>query len=416
MNRGIKTITIDKFKSIDHLVLDVSEHGADSSQAGNLMLLADNAAGKTSVLQAIALAVIGPEQAIRLDIDRNLLVRKDRRTWGQSEKEPAHVRVDFHSGETSEIVLNPFTLEFSGHSRAVDGLMAYGAHRLLGRRKARAKAPSKRIASLFDSLAEVPHPEDWLADHRTPFEIVARALSEVLVLNEGDGITRDVSGNVSIQTYGQQTPIDVLSDGYRSVIAMSVDMIHWLLRDWPDLETARGVVLIDEIDAHLHPRWKLQIVGALRAAMPGVQFITTTHDPLCLRGMGKGEVVVMKRSTTQRFDLITSLPDFRTMSAEQILMSDYFGLNTTSDPSADILIGTTADRFATRPDGALTVAVDEALDGLMIGEGPERQVADAALLRYLRERKSASGEAVSNIRREAIEAALKAIRAGDAKK
>ena len=50
-------------------------------------------------------------------------------------------------------------------------------------------------------------------------------------------------------------------------------------------------MLLDEIDTHLHPTWKMQIVRGLRQMMPAMQFITPTHEPLCLRGLEEGEVV-----------------------------------------------------------------------------------------------------------------------------
>ncbi|RYY22671.1 MAG: hypothetical protein EOP62_22635 [Sphingomonadales bacterium] len=285
--------------------------------------------------------------------------------------------------------------------------MAYGAHRLLGERKRRGSAATARVASLFNSRATIPHPDNWLAVTKQ-FDPIARALADVLVLQAEDGLVRDEDGSVFVQTFGQPTPIDALSDGYRSVLAIAVDSMRWLLADWGDLETARGIVLIDEVDAHLHPRWKLQIMTALRKAMPQVQFIVTTHDPLCLRGMGRGEVIVMKRSQEQRFDLVTDLPDFSVMSAEQILMSDYFGLNSTSDPAADVALGRLADAYADEPSSEPTT---EAFDALMIGASPERQIAETAMLQYLRERHSAAGEEVSEGRRAAINAALIAIRA-----
>src|SRR3546814_20575292 len=61
------------------------------------------------------------------------------------------------------------------------------------------------------------------------------------------------------------------------------------------LANARALVLVDEIEAHLHPRWKLRIMKGLREALPNVTFIVTTHDPLCLRGLGANEVMVLRR-------------------------------------------------------------------------------------------------------------------------
>lgn len=410
--RHISGVKIENFKGIDNLELRFPEVGPEGHSAGCMMLLADNGAGKTSVLQAIALAMMGADRAKKLKIRPDRLLRNSGETeWGILSKKPARVRVEYYSGDYSEIVVDPVRLEFDGFSKYPDALIAYGAHRLLDHRTRRGKLSTARVATLFDSKAVVAHPETWLAQSHIPFEPIARALAEVLVLQDGDGLARDDSGNIFVKTYGQPTPIEVLSDGYRSVIAMAVDAMRWLLADWPELETARGVVLIDEVDAHLHPRWKLQIMKALREAMPQVQFIATTHDPLCLRGMGPGEVSVMKRSSLQRFDLVTELPDFRGMSAEQLLMSDYFGLSTTSDPTLDILLARKADEFAQgRVDSSERIG--NIFDGLLIGDSPQRQIADAAMLEYLRNRPSRTGTEVSESRRQAIEAVLAAIKAG----
>ncbi|MBD9486272.1 AAA family ATPase [Ensifer sp. ENS11] len=411
-NRGIRRVLIEDFKGINYLKLKLPEVGPEEISAGGMMLLADNGAGKTSVLQAIALAMMGAERANSLKIRRDRLLRNSGETeWGILSKRPARVRVDYHSGDHSEITLDPVTLEFDGHSPYPDALIAYGAHRLLDDRIRRGNRATARVATLFDSKATVGHPEAWLARDNIPFEPIARALAEVLVLQADDGLVRDVEGNIFVKTYGQPTPVEVLSDGYRSVIAMAVDTIRWLLADWPELETARGVVLIDEVDAHLHPRWKLQIMRALREAMPQVQFIATTHDPLCLRGMGPGEVAVMKRSSLQRFDLVTDLPDFRGMSAEQLLMSDYFGLSTTSDPELDIRLARNADALG-RGDVSVARENREIFEGMMIGDSPQRQIADAAMLEYLHNRPSRTGKEVSESRRQAIDAVLAAIGAG----
>ena len=410
--RHISGVKIENFKGIDNLELRFPEVSPEGHSAGCMMLLADNGAGKTSVLQAIALAMMGAERAKKLKIRPDRLLRNSGATeWGVLSKKPARVRVEYYSGDHSEIVVDPIRLEFDGYSKYPDALIAYGAHRLLDHRTRRSKLSTARVATLFDSKAVIAHPEAWLARSHILFEPIARALAEVLLLQDGDGLVRDDSGNIFVKTYGQPTPIEVLSDGYRSVIAMAVDTMRWLLADWPELETARGVVLIDEVDAHLHPRWKLQIMKALREAMPQVQFIATTHDPLCLRGMGPGEVSVMKRSSLQRFDLVTELPDFRGMSAEQLLMSDYFGLSTTSDPTLDILIARKADDF-THSSLDLSERIGSIFDGLLIGDSPQRQIADTAMLKYLRNRPSRTGKEVSESRRQAIEAVLAAIEAG----
>jgi len=109
-----------------------------------------------------------------------------------------------------------------------------------------------------------------------------------------------------------------------------------MLHRWKTMELAEGIVLIDELGAHLHPRWRMRIVKALRAAFPRLQFLVSTHDPLCLRGLFNGEVVVLRRFG-QAIAAITDLPSVEGMRVDQLLTSDYFGLDSVIDPELDDL-------------------------------------------------------------------------------
>jgi hypothetical protein len=91
------------------------------------------------------------------------------------------------------------------------------------------------------------------------------------------------------------------------------------------------------LGAHLHPRWRMRIVAALRGVLPRVQFIATTHDPLCLRGLEDGEVAVLRRDERQDVFAISDLPPVKGLRVEQLLASDFFGLGSTRDPEIDDL-------------------------------------------------------------------------------
>lgn len=104
------------------------------------------------------------------------------------------------------------------------------------------------------------------------------------------------------------------------------------MRLWGQSALAEGIVLIDEVGAHLHPRWRLRVVTALRNLMPRIQFVVTTHDPLCLRGIVDGEVVVMRRNSEGDVISLSDLPPVTGMRIEQLLTSEHFGLGSTDDP------------------------------------------------------------------------------------
>ena len=81
--------------------------------------------------------------------------------------------------------------------------------------------------------------------------------------------------------------VDLLSDGIRSVLAMVGDIAYRCIKLNPHLggnaaRETQGVVMIDEVDMHLHPRWQQIILGQLQQAFPRVQFIVTTHSPQVL--------------------------------------------------------------------------------------------------------------------------------------
>jgi hypothetical protein len=103
--------------------------------------------------------------------------------------------------------------------------------------------------------------------------------------------------------------------------------------------------LIDELGSHLHPRWKMEITGRLRRELPNVQFFVSTHEPLCLRGLFGGEVIRVRKTRPLRvgdgppppgavvLERVERSPsDYR---VDQLLTSEFFGLDTTIDPELD---------------------------------------------------------------------------------
>jgi predicted ATP-binding protein involved in virulence len=97
---------------------------------------------------------------------------------------------------------------------------------------------------------------------------------------------------------GQVLPFRMLSDGYRSMIGMVADIAYRMAVLNPHLgkdaaKRTHGVVLIDEIDMHLHPKWQRSVVADLKRTFPHVQFIATTHSPFIIQSLEDGELVVL---------------------------------------------------------------------------------------------------------------------------
>ncbi len=92
--------------------------------------------------------------------------------------------------------------------------------------------------------------------------------------------------------------VDAFSDGIRSVLAMVGDIAYRCIKLNPHLGAkaaleTQGVVLIDEVDMHLHPSWQQTVLGQLRQAFPRVQFIVTTHSPQVLSTVKRENIRVI---------------------------------------------------------------------------------------------------------------------------
>lgn len=87
-----------------------------------------------------------------------------------------------------------------------------------------------------------------------------------------------------------------LSDGFRNMVAMVADIAHRCTKLNPHFGSAaaqltKGTILIDELDLHLHPKWQRRVIPDLRSAFPKIQFIATTHSPFIIQSANVGEVI-----------------------------------------------------------------------------------------------------------------------------
>jgi ABC-type cobalamin/Fe3+-siderophores transport system ATPase subunit len=369
--------TICNFKSIPDLQITLNAQSdrvaADQTPlAPALMILGENAAGKSSILEAMALALI--DGAVREDLpaEASELILDPIMMGGTlTSGKQSSVAVQYEGGLRRRLVLTSDQFLETGASRASGiPVFAYGAFRLYldGERRQR---PASAVRSLFDPAFILPNPDRWLAsliDDPRFFE-VARALRFVLALDQDfDVIEIDrVKQTCALVVRGGngagqviRTPLSKASSGFRSILAMVCDVMRGLLAKQTKMSAtlaqSRAVVLIDEIEAHLHPRWKMRIVEGLRRALPNVTFIVTTHDPLCLRGMASDEVIVLRRRFVELEDgaagvpvvieSVLDLPAIETLTVEQLLTSDFFELLSTDASETQLDLAKAADLLA----------------------------------------------------------------------
>jgi hypothetical protein len=432
-------VSIENFKSLERLSFPIPAEPAASVKAtsdavcGSLLILGENATGKSSILEACVLALMDDRDREALRLSPRGLILDPSFMDPDSAPGPDHavVEIGFEDGSASRTLITPKGFDVS-YEEEVPPVFAYGAFRqYLDKQLVRLPA-GHHVRTLFQSDRLLPNPSNWLLDlDRDEFDEVVRALRSIFAV-EGDFdvvergekdcfiVTPYLHGGVERR---ERTPLKLVSSGFRAVLAMACDIMRGLMRQ-PGFQTlygARAIVFVDEIEAHLHPRWKIAIMSALREALPNVTFVVTSHDPLCLRGMGSGEVLVLNRvrgaddvdSEHPVFiESLSTLPDIEELTIEQLLTADFFQLASTDARAteleyariADLLRDMAADGPAAldslteRELSAFRAFASEVNGALPVGDSEIQRLVQEAVAQFLAERDVLSSERVSNLR------------------
>jgi len=387
--KSIEWVELVNFKAIDRLELAFPKPASEREPW--LMLLGENGTGKSSLLQALALALMGEEHCRNLALDASRYVRVDApRNHGGRVRvkltnipEPIEVRFKRSSTDFEFRTPDPKVL-----------LLGYGATRILQpRARAAPTGPQHvRIKNLFDPTAPLSDVESWLLDRDLVaddrFLAVEEAFLRLLVLMPNDRIVREFEGVNAVLHGHPPVQLRQLSDGFQSVVALSADIMKSLFERFSRMAEAEGIVLVDELEAHLHPTWKIEIVERLRQTFPRVSFIASTHDPLCLKGLQMGEIVVLSRDAQERIVAETDVPPVNDLRADQILTSFLFGLPTTRGDDATKAIGRYAElsekeRRSETEDAELAGLRQRLDDTLTIAETPVQRRVEQAVLETL---------------------------------
>ncbi len=324
---SIERIEIRNFRSIKEI--SIAFNYETEGQAPWILFLGENGSGKSSILQAITLTLIDREYRDQLELSGADFC------WNSD----IPAKVDIHLvGKSTPVSLTITPTSFVDNGvKYTPYLLAYGATRLMPQRKIFSENVQKnaRVRNLFDPTTALHNASEWLYNlPNERFEYMVRGLRQLLMLRNEDRIIKSQQlGKIIVNHIGGLNSLEEMSEGYKTVIALAVDIMQMLEKDNATLEEVKGTVIIDEIEAHLHPRWKMRIVSSFREVFPQVQFIVTTHDPLCLRGLKKSEPVLMQRDKdSHEVILYTDLPSPEAYRVDQLLTSNFFGLYSTIDP------------------------------------------------------------------------------------
>jgi hypothetical protein len=260
--------------------------------------------------------------------------------------------------------------------------------------------------SLFNDRADLLNPEEWFlfADYRMAkdkdplttqnFNLIKDALLKIM--EEGEVTDLEVapvqSGNGGSPRQGVRfkTPygwvrLRDMSLGYQTLVVWLTDLADKLFVRYPDSKNPLAepaIVLIDEIDLHLHPSWQRKLLKSLGEIFINTQFIATAHSPLVVQAAGDVEanVVLLRREGDQTV-VVQDLPDVRRWRVEQILNSELFDDTSPLSPQTESDLTRRNElllkKRLTKAEKAELAELEEAVATQPIGTSrPERQAED----------------------------------------
>lgn len=287
-----------------------------------IVFTGENGYGKTSILQAIAIGLCGG-----IDEQSNEILLKDKE---------AAIAITIY--ENNNIINQVITSKNLNTSVIFPNVIGYGASRLqLEAPESMYEYDKKRspIYSLFHTEGVLQNIEYWLLNeastkHR---DLVKDLFLRLLPHIDDIKINRADKSVVYIEKK-QSLKASKLSAGHKSIIGMVGDMLIRLYRQQPDVVSPinlTGIVLIDEIEAHLHPIWQREFPKLLAEIFPKIQFIITTHSVITFLGMPKNSVFFnVSRSDNGETKVNRVDIDIANFLPHQILTSPIFGMENVS--------------------------------------------------------------------------------------
>jgi len=333
-------------------------------QDGWNVLLGNNGAGKSTILRAIALGLCGddPEAAMA----GAYLLRRGARA-GNIELQVGDVTYRTELRRIGNRVLTTpaqFALPQKGHS------LVLGFPPLRGISSRDPSGPSAihssepRVADLLPLIrGSIDTRLDSLKQWLVNLEVNSIAGNEVssadaarnrgIVLSFYDILHKFTPGHqveagrvdrttwqVYVTTADGDVPIDNVSQGMSSIFGWVGTLIQRMYEIYVDSAVPTqepALVLVDEIDAHLHPEWQQVLTSIVKEHFPNVQIIATTHSPLLVAGMKQEELMIARRDEADpsHIDVFRSPISPEGLRADQILTSPIFGLLSTRGPNTN---------------------------------------------------------------------------------
>jgi len=389
----IKSVSIKNIRGFEDLYFDLAHE--DGTYAGWTVFTGDNGSGKSSLLKAIAVCLTGQDTARALQPSFKGWIRDNSGNAESSVQLEIVKSVDdgaVASGNTPRVgSAFPAKIELveSGKEPRINNCTqsdkrkpslpertiwsqdakgwfscGYGPFRRVFGASPEAMRQmvaisTEKFVTMFQEAASLAEVDQWLRNlkHKQlenksleskQLNLLMAILQDDLMPNQISIDRVDSDGLWLRDRNGVQLSWNEMSDGYRAALALLSDIVRHLLNtfgieglveetDSRPVIKSSGVVLIDEIDAHLHPEWQRKIGFWLKEHFPNIQFIVTTHSPLICQAVDKNGLFVLPEPGSADKPRPLTNDEYQSVissKSDEILLSPAFNLKNTRSPIA----------------------------------------------------------------------------------
>lgn len=388
----VSKVTLKDIRGFSDLSFELQR--PDGSHAGWTVFTGDNGSGKSTLLKAIAVALVGRDTARALQPSFHRWIRngvkeasiqidvvrvKGDDELADSGKAPAQTftaKIAMSNGgkETSLQAAIPTgkpknyqTPDRTIWASSANGWFScgYGPFRRVFGASPEAvqqmvSPTTARFATMFQEAASLAEADRWLRDlnykklenrkaEHDQLELLLEILKDDLMPNQITVDRVDSDGLWLADRKGVHLAWSEMSDGYRAALALLTDILRHLINtygvdglierdtDGRIVVKRSGIVLIDEIDAHLHPEWQREIGFWLKRHFPNIQFLVTTHSPLICQAADPNGLFVLPEPGSDEKPRPLTQDEYEKVVASRpdtILLTPAFGLQNTRSPRA----------------------------------------------------------------------------------
>ncbi len=328
----IRRVELENIRGFDHLELDFGEGGEPPRM--QTLVIGRNGTCKTTLLRAIALGLAqGRDIAALWSLPNGRWITEGkargviRLFLGSTEERPCEITFEEDRGD--ERVRQGPEISATHEQMLLCGYGVGRGHGNDGGEPGRDYRVMDSVMTLFryderlvTSELVLRRLRDFLGTER--FDAALAGLKRTLGLGPDHRIELPRGGGVQVSgpDLGGRIPLEAWADGYRITFLWMIDFYGWAMRAdaFNEDGEVRGILLIDELEQHLHPAMQKELLGQLEQLLPRVQIVATTHSPLVALTARAEQIVALHRDGSRIQRAI--VPELTGYSAEDVLVEE----------------------------------------------------------------------------------------------